>query len=104
MERAQSYGRITAELSRLFAGWPADAAEPPSVLVPGAGLARLCLEIVNLVGGGSALCAALCLVCHAVAVVCHVQHYQYVPLRHPAQQVCFGLACFMPRLPHVPMP
>lgn len=49
-ERAQSYGRICAELRRLFAGRPA-AAGPPSVLVPGAGLARLCLEIVNLVGG-----------------------------------------------------
>ncbi|KAI7842414.1 hypothetical protein COHA_004053 [Chlorella ohadii] len=47
-ERAQSYGRITAELRRLFAGWPADAPQPPSVLVPGAGLARLCLEIVNM--------------------------------------------------------
>ncbi|KAI3438426.1 hypothetical protein D9Q98_000857 [Chlorella vulgaris] len=46
-ERAQSYGRICAELRRLFAGRPA-AAGPPSVLVPGAGLARLCLEIVNL--------------------------------------------------------
>ena len=53
-ERAQSYGRITAELGRLFDSWPADAPQPPSVLVPGAGLARLCLEIVNLVswGGG----------------------------------------------------
>lgn len=50
-ERAQSYGRICAELQRLFAGWPAGAATPPAVLVPGAGLARLCLEIVNLVGG-----------------------------------------------------
>ena len=48
-ERAQSYGRITAELRHLFAGWPADAAQPPSVLVPGAGLGRLCLEIVNMV-------------------------------------------------------
>ncbi|PRW58988.1 UPF0586 C9orf41 [Chlorella sorokiniana] len=47
-EREQSYGRITAELRRLFASWPADAPEPPSVLVPGAGLGRLCLEIVNM--------------------------------------------------------
>lgn len=55
-ERAASYGRIVAELQRLFKDWPADAPEPPSVLVPGAGLARLCLEIVNLVSwweGGS---------------------------------------------------
>lgn len=49
-ERAQSYGRILRELRRLFAGWPAGAAEPPSVLVPGAGLARLCLEVVDMVG------------------------------------------------------
>ncbi|EFN57363.1 hypothetical protein CHLNCDRAFT_142741 [Chlorella variabilis] len=47
-ERAQSYGRILRELRRLFAGWPAGAAEPPSVLVPGAGLARLCLEVVDM--------------------------------------------------------
>lgn len=50
-ERAASYGRLVAELQRLFGGWPADAPEPPAVLVPGAGLARLCLEIVNLVSG-----------------------------------------------------
>ncbi len=45
-EREQSYGRIVRELGRLFASRPAGA-EPPSVLVPGCGLARLCLEIVN---------------------------------------------------------
>ena len=75
VERAQSYGRITEELRRLFAGPPhpsgalggsgggghhqrsaaATAAAPPSVLVPGAGLGRLCLEIANLVGGGLGL-------------------------------------------------
>lgn len=46
-ERAQSYLRITAELCRLFAGWPADVPQSPSVLVPGAGLAWLCLEILK---------------------------------------------------------
>ncbi|KAL4444929.1 hypothetical protein ABPG77_003979 [Micractinium sp. CCAP 211/92] len=45
-EREQSYGRIVRELGRLFASRPAGT-EPPSVLVPGCGLARLCLEIVN---------------------------------------------------------
>lgn len=59
-EREQSYGRITAELTRLFVGWPA-ALEPPAVLVPGAGLGRLCLEITNLVrpeGCGCHCCLA----------------------------------------------
>lgn len=54
-ERAASYGRITRELQRLFGGWDPGAAEPPAVLVPGAGLARLCLEITNLVGGGGSV-------------------------------------------------
>lgn len=48
-EREQSYGRIVHELGRLFASWPADAADPPSVLVPGCGLGRLCLEVTSLV-------------------------------------------------------
>ena len=47
-ERAQSYGRMTAELKSRFAGWPADAA-PPRVLVPGAGLGRLALEVAAMV-------------------------------------------------------
>lgn len=51
-EREQSYGRIVRELSRLFASWPAGA-EPPSVLVPGCGLGRLCLEITNQVGAAA---------------------------------------------------
>jgi carnosine N-methyltransferase len=52
-ERAQSYGRITTELRRLFADRTAAdgaAQPPPHVLVPGSGLGRLCLEITNLVG------------------------------------------------------
>ena len=57
-ERTESYGRITAELQRLFAGWPA-ARPPPAVLVPGAGLGRLCAEVAALVrvgrGGGQEL-------------------------------------------------
>lgn len=57
-ERAQSYGRITAELRRLFGGWPAGAPEPPAVLVPGVGLGRLCLEITNLVGQASRMAGA----------------------------------------------
>ena len=59
-ERAQSYGRITAELHRLFAGQTAAGAAglpPPHVLVPGSGLGRLCLEITNLVGSCGAACA-----------------------------------------------
>lgn len=46
-ERQQSYGRITRELQSWFAERP--ASEPaPRVLVPGAGLARLCCEIASL--------------------------------------------------------
>lgn len=46
-ERAESYGRILEELQHLFAEWPAGH-DPPLVLVPGAGLGRLCLEISRL--------------------------------------------------------
>ncbi|KAK9823700.1 hypothetical protein WJX72_004761 [[Myrmecia] bisecta] len=46
-ERSQSYGRIVAELQSRFADWPKDR-PPPRVLVPGAGLGRLCLEIAKL--------------------------------------------------------
>ncbi len=49
-ERSQSYGRIVAELKKRLL--PADAklplANPPKVLVPGAGLGRLCVDIAAL--------------------------------------------------------
>ena len=65
-ERSQSYGRILTQLQRhlrpRLAG--ADPAAPrPRVLVPGAGLARLCVEIAGLVSccrGYSSLCVMLC--------------------------------------------
>jgi len=46
-ERAQSYGRITAELAPWLAARP-PGAPPAAVLVPGAGLARLCCDIAAL--------------------------------------------------------
>ncbi|KAL3145964.1 hypothetical protein ABBQ38_015324 [Trebouxia sp. C0009 RCD-2024] len=45
-ERTQSYGRICQEAQKQLAGRDAD--NPPRVLVPGAGLGRLCLELTNL--------------------------------------------------------
>ena len=49
-ERSQSYGRILTELKKRLL--PADAklplASPPKVLVPGAGLGRLCVDIAAL--------------------------------------------------------
>ncbi|CAL8465154.1 g4689 [Coccomyxa elongata] len=47
-ERAQSYGRIVAELRECFRDRLAEeGTPPPSVLVPGAGLGRLCLDIAK---------------------------------------------------------
>ncbi|KAL6750018.1 N2227-like protein-domain-containing protein [Haematococcus lacustris] len=47
-ERQQSYGRVCAELRQLFTTWPKDSATaPPRVLVPGAGLGRLCCDIAS---------------------------------------------------------
>ncbi|KAG2448211.1 hypothetical protein HYH02_006796 [Chlamydomonas schloesseri] len=46
-ERLLSYGRILAELQEGFKDW-SNAHRPPRVLVPGAGLARLCVEIAAL--------------------------------------------------------
>lgn len=47
-ERAQAYDRIKAALRSAFDGWPADAPRPPRVLLPGAGLGRLCCEVRHL--------------------------------------------------------
>ena len=48
-ERAESYGRVIAELKSAFKGWTQTRRrDPPCVLVPGAGLGRLCLEIASL--------------------------------------------------------
>lgn len=47
-ERSQSFGRIVEELSLRFRAWPKDI-PPPKVLIPGAGLGRLCLDIASLV-------------------------------------------------------
>ncbi len=57
-ERSQSYGRILTQLRqhlgpRLECGDP--GAPRPRVLVPGAGLARLCVEIAALVRCGTAI-------------------------------------------------
>ncbi|KAK9917794.1 hypothetical protein WJX75_008331 [Coccomyxa subellipsoidea] len=47
-ERAQSYGRIVAELrSRYQDRLAEEGTPPPRVLVPGAGLGRLCLDIAK---------------------------------------------------------
>jgi hypothetical protein len=46
-ERAQSYGRIIKELQTYLKDWPADRARP-RVLIPGCGLARLCVETAAL--------------------------------------------------------
>ena len=48
-ERAQSYGRILKELQARLGGSLRPGAPRPRVLVPGAGLARLCIEIAALV-------------------------------------------------------
>mmetsp|Transcript_27342 Transcript_27342/g.73946 ORF Transcript_27342/g.73946 Transcript_27342/m.73946 type:complete len:407 (+) Transcript_27342:25-1245(+) len=49
LERSQSYGRILAELQRLYAGrLEGPKPDVPRVLVPGAGLGRLCCEIAGL--------------------------------------------------------
>ena len=51
-ERSQSYGRILAQLRRHL-GLRLENADPaaprPRVLVPGAGLARLCVEVAAMV-------------------------------------------------------
>lgn len=51
-ERQQSYGRITQELetrlSEQLRAARQGAAPPPAVLVPGCGLARLCVEVAAL--------------------------------------------------------
>ncbi|GMH45968.1 hypothetical protein BSKO_13932 [Bryopsis sp. KO-2023] len=46
-ERKMTYGRILDEMKNLFRDWPDDRG-PPSILVPGSGLARLCVEIAGL--------------------------------------------------------
>lgn len=46
-ERSQSYGRMLTELTKRL-GPAKDDQPPPNVLVPGAGLGRLCLEIAAL--------------------------------------------------------
>jgi len=48
VERAQSYGRVLAEIKRIFADWADVENSPPRILVPGAGLGRLCLDIASL--------------------------------------------------------
>ncbi|KAI8463769.1 MAG: N2227-like protein-domain-containing protein [Monoraphidium minutum] len=47
-ERAQSYGRICDELARLFPDRRSAAAAAPRVLIPGAGLGRLMLDVAAL--------------------------------------------------------
>ena len=46
-ERAQSYGRIMAAAERCL-GRPQPGQPPPRVLVPGAGLGRLCVDLASL--------------------------------------------------------
>ena len=46
-ERSQSYGRIAGEVAARL-GPPAASAQPPRVLVPGAGLGRLCCDLAAL--------------------------------------------------------
>ncbi|GLC38668.1 hypothetical protein PLESTB_000458200 [Pleodorina starrii] len=46
-ERMMSYGRILEELKLVFKDW-SDPHRPPRVLIPGAGLARLCVEVAGL--------------------------------------------------------
>ena len=48
-ERTQSYGRIVKELQSRLGGALKPGEPRPRVLVPGAGLARLCVEIAALV-------------------------------------------------------
>lgn len=48
VERAQSYGRVLDEIKNVFADWPDKDDSPPRILVPGAGLGRLCLDIASL--------------------------------------------------------
>ena len=54
-ERSQSYGRILTQLQRHLGPRLSDdpAAPRPRVLVPGAGLARLCVEVAALVSCAS---------------------------------------------------
>jgi len=47
-ERSQSYGRIAAEVAARLGPPPARGAAPPRVLVPGAGLGRLCCDLAAL--------------------------------------------------------
>ncbi|EFJ40541.1 hypothetical protein VOLCADRAFT_69374 [Volvox carteri f. nagariensis] len=48
-ERTMSYGRILDELKVIFKDWsPPGSPRPPRVLIPGAGLARLCVEVAAL--------------------------------------------------------
>ncbi|GIL86828.1 hypothetical protein Vretifemale_15031 [Volvox reticuliferus] len=46
-ERMLSYGRILDELKTTFKDW-SNTHRPPRVLIPGAGLARLCVEVAAL--------------------------------------------------------
>jgi len=46
-ERSQSYGRLAAEVRARLGAPPADG-PPPRVLVPGAGLGRLCCDLAAL--------------------------------------------------------
>lgn len=48
-ERAQSYGRILRELQARLGSTLAAGSARPRVLVPGAGLSRLCVDIAALV-------------------------------------------------------
>ncbi|KAF6266581.1 N2227-like protein-domain-containing protein [Scenedesmus sp. NREL 46B-D3] len=43
LERQQCYARLVAQLKLCFEGWPGP--QPPRVLLPGAGLGRLCAEV-----------------------------------------------------------
>lgn len=49
-ERSQSYGKVVAELKKrlLPSGASPPLQTPPRVLVPGAGLGRLCVDIASL--------------------------------------------------------
>lgn len=48
-ERAQSYGRILTELQAQLGHRLTDGLIPPKVLIPGAGIARLCVDIASMV-------------------------------------------------------